>query len=653
MSCFKTHIATAAVTEPDPTKHVNYQLGMVLGVEDFNQEFAYLAGRDQWLARDLIGYGTVRGLRVHYENDGSKGPRVVVDAGAALSPSGQLICVPAAQCASLNDWLAANAKAVSDHIGSPVSSTLPLYVVLCYRECPTDEVPIPGEPCRSEDDLKAPSRITDGFQLELRFDPPKQREEDAVRDFVAWLRQVEISDAVVGSTPIDQFLQAIQDAALPWLSPPSSPIDSPPSDFMFGSPPAALQIRPEDACEYLSAAFRLWVTELRPKWYGRWHGCAAEMKGDSEDCVLLGQVDTPVLLDLPGSWVVSDVTKVTVNSAQSPYIVHLRMLQEWLLCNLMNADPTQTLKPSVTVVAETSFGQAPSAGASSDYSRADHTHGTPTLLPGDSVTSETTFGQAPVAGNSLAYSRANHSHGTPALPNLDGDVTGTISVNLVNRLLGVTLDAAPPTPALNQVLTVTNAGGNLRWRAANVPTTAPTLGGDVTGLANATTVARIRGVDVDTTTPAAGQVLTATSAPGGGIRWQPAAVPVTGGSFVRADFTPASGIRDYAIVAAGLVRANGTSTGRIYNGLKAGVATNSEILISFTGYRQPDPTNPRHQYIVKALIGFNEGLRIPIVVFRGFQTDGILLRVTDGGSVIPANIFLQVELMIEVSQYFA
>ena len=48
----------------DPTKHVDYQLGMVLGVDDFEQEFTYSSGRDKRIVRDLVGYGVVSGLRV-------------------------------------------------------------------------------------------------------------------------------------------------------------------------------------------------------------------------------------------------------------------------------------------------------------------------------------------------------------------------------------------------------------------------------------------------------------------------------------------------------------------------------------------------------------------------------------------------------------
>ncbi len=331
-SCFSSHTNSVSMADPNPSKHVNFNVGMVLGVDDFTQEFAYLSGRDQWLARDLIGYGTVRGLNVRIEVDAVKGPRVVVDPGAALSPRGQLICVPTAQCAYLKNWVADHSQDVATHLGSPPDTSLPLYVVLCYRNCPTDNVPIAGEPCRSEDKLMAPSRLSDDFALELRFEKPNQREENAVRDFVAWLKQVEISDQP--STPLDQFLQAIRDAASVWLS---SPLSSPPDDFMFGSPPVNLVINAADASDYLRAAFRVWVTELRPRWIARWHGCAAiHIEGDDaedEDCVLLGQLDVPLLPLSPGTFDIPN-DPIPVNQDERPYLVHLRLLQEWMLSGI-------------------------------------------------------------------------------------------------------------------------------------------------------------------------------------------------------------------------------------------------------------------------------------------------------------------------------
>ena len=339
-SCFSSHTNSMTLAEPNPAKHVNFNVGMVLGVDDFTQEFAYLSGRDQWLARDLIGYGTVRGLNVRIEVDAIKGPRVVVEAGVALNPRGQLICVPAAQCAYLKDWVADHAEQITPNVSSPPNSDLQLYVVLCYRNCPTDDVPIAGEPCRSEDKLMAPSRLSDDFVLELRLQKPNQREEDAVRDFIAWLKQVPVSQTDP-STPLEDFLQAIRDAASEWLtSPLSSPLSSPPGDFMFGSPPGSLVINMGEASEYFRAAFRIWVTELRPRWISRWHGCAAtHIEGDAaadEDCVLLAQLDVPLLPLSPGTFDIPN-EDIPVIQNERPFLVHLRMLQEWMFSSLAMA----------------------------------------------------------------------------------------------------------------------------------------------------------------------------------------------------------------------------------------------------------------------------------------------------------------------------
>src|SRR6185436_13952826 len=98
MGCCNEPATPLAIATPDPSEHVNYAKGMVLGVDDFTQEYAYLNGRVQWLAREAIGYGTLSGLRVFVESDGDEGPRVHVNAGTALVPSGKLVCVPADQC---------------------------------------------------------------------------------------------------------------------------------------------------------------------------------------------------------------------------------------------------------------------------------------------------------------------------------------------------------------------------------------------------------------------------------------------------------------------------------------------------------------------------------------------------------------------------
>lgn len=335
MSYFTTVSAAGADGDLDLTKHVNFTSGMILGVDDFTQEFAYLAGRDRWLARDALGYGTISGFSVRIEKDDKKkGSRVMILPGAAVSPRGQFICVPSAQCAYLNQWLAAaraedlvkyvktvNAAVTSPPTSPPLAATneITLYVVLCYRDCATDNVPIPGEPCRSEDELTAASRITDDFSLELRCSSPNQPEEEKLREYVEWLKKIKITETDA-STPIADFIEAIR---AKWLPPASPPISS---------PPTILQIQTKDISEYMRTAFRLWVVELRTVLSERKIGCAVEMTGGAklEDCVLLAELRIP-LVPISAGWKVSDTKEIELDEKKRPFLLHLRMLQEWLL----------------------------------------------------------------------------------------------------------------------------------------------------------------------------------------------------------------------------------------------------------------------------------------------------------------------------------
>lgn len=332
MSDFKEKTAPTLVVPPDPTKHVNYTQGMVLGVDDFTQEFDYLSGREEWLTRELLGYGTVCGLKVAIEKDGVQGPQVAISAGTAVSPRGQLISVPNAQCAAVDDWLKAR-KSDLDRVLSSSSTSVTLYVVLCYRSCPTDPVPIPGEPCRSEDESMAPSRLRDDFKLELRAEipgqpgKPDQREEDALRDYLAWLKQIDIDDTQA-STPLLDFLHAIRDAMQPWAFPPVSPPSSPPGDFMWGSPPVTLHVNSADLGEYFRAASLLWVTELRPLWLGKNQTCDTP---PDEGCLLLAELSVPLVNELSGERRVDSSADITVHEERRPYVLPLRVLQEWML----------------------------------------------------------------------------------------------------------------------------------------------------------------------------------------------------------------------------------------------------------------------------------------------------------------------------------
>jgi hypothetical protein len=327
----------------DPTKHVNYVEGMVLGSADLRQEFAYHAQRPQWLARDLIGYGTVWGLQVT-QRFGARGPEVVVASGVALSPRGQLIRVAPAQCAPLNDWLAGRSSDVAARKQGPGPNvfSLPLYVVLGYRSCDSDPVPIAGEPCRTEQASVAPSRTSDDFQLELAFDPPPQLEEDALHEFFVWLRShITVTGGGAASLTIPQYLDAIRAAAAMAAAAVTSPPGSGPR-LLDTSPPVMLSVPASLLASYLRAVFRLWATELRPAWRPDWLGDKHGWAGDEPfaspeqgNRVVLAELT--VAIEPPGlgstAWTVSSGAAIAITDEMRPYVLPLRALQEWLFAH--------------------------------------------------------------------------------------------------------------------------------------------------------------------------------------------------------------------------------------------------------------------------------------------------------------------------------
>ncbi len=311
MSGFR--VATAS-SRPDPFKRVKYSLGLVLGVDEFEQEQTYFLEADRRHARSLHGYGTVCGLRVTQD-----GPEVRVGPGLAVSPKGREIRLPVSHCAGIDDWLLVpkNRERLEE---APVLPSLPdgtrsLYVTLCYLECESDEVPIPGTPCRSEDESMAPSRISESFDLRFSVTPPDQTEEEAVRAFGRLLDRIEISSDPADE-PIDPEGMANEVRALLALFPTDGSEPSAPSD-------APIFVRPDQMDQALDAALGVWVTEVRPALLPDGKNCVGGPP--DEDCVLLARVDFAV--DDSGQ---VDPESVRVVEDDRPYLVHTRLISELL-----------------------------------------------------------------------------------------------------------------------------------------------------------------------------------------------------------------------------------------------------------------------------------------------------------------------------------
>ena len=327
MTSFAPCAANLPPAPADPGRRVHYTHGLVLGVAELTQEFAYLAGRDQWALRDLVGYGTVSGLRVETILDSERGPRIVVSSGAAVSPGGRLVRVAAAQEAVLNEWLDVNRGEVSRRadidLGSPPTASIELHLVLCYRERLTAMVPGPGTPCRSEDVPTVASRIVDDFALELRLDRPMHREDGELTRFVSLLPQIEVVET--GGVLRAEFLDALRLALTMLTSPPSAR-----PELVSGSPPGRLQVRADDLCDFLRAALRLWVTEVRPQVQDPLPDTAGCASPGDEDCILLATLRVPITFT--DRWRVDTAVRVVVDEDHRPILGHTRLLQEWLLC---------------------------------------------------------------------------------------------------------------------------------------------------------------------------------------------------------------------------------------------------------------------------------------------------------------------------------
>ncbi len=302
----------------EPFKRVNYAHGLVLGVDEFLQEELYLLRKQRDHNRLLHGYGTVCGLKVSVEDTPAKGPQLKVRKGVAVDPQGREVRVPAEHCALLNNWLDRNRESVEQVLGSPPSGTLSLFLTLTYQECKTDAVPLPSGPCQSFEETTAPSRVADNFSLALDLDAPAQEEELAVKELIDLLSKIQITAAEPQLT-----IKNIQDIVLSTLN-----TDSPPA-----APAEPWNLDPANAKEFLRAALRIWITDVRP--YIITDAAAGDrncLTGPAEEKILLAKLEFDVKDTELGLSVDGTAADVEIDERERPYLLQSRMLQEWMLC---------------------------------------------------------------------------------------------------------------------------------------------------------------------------------------------------------------------------------------------------------------------------------------------------------------------------------
>jgi len=346
MSDFTSTGPTSSVS--DPSKRVRYSTGLVLGVDEFEQEQAYFVERDRLLTRALHGYGVVQGLRVHVVDAADTTPQVQVEPGLAIEPSGQHVCVDQAQCAIVDDWLAQ--QTAGDLIGdAPEPMQLCLSVVLRYGTCATDFVPIPGEPCRSAEESRTASRLADDFSLALEPDAtaPPQVEEHAIRLLGRLLRALEMRptgpyvadedlERLVRALPsIDDLSEAtLEDLAAATGADDTDPVPLPTTEE--GEP--ILRVESGREAAVLRIIEEAWVTHVRPALLRVGHDDDLLNADDTDDCQPVPAPDDGVILgtlcvdiESDGSGGVTRTTPdgdLTIADEDRPLLLASRVLQE-------------------------------------------------------------------------------------------------------------------------------------------------------------------------------------------------------------------------------------------------------------------------------------------------------------------------------------
>jgi hypothetical protein len=259
-----------------PDQRVNYEFGLVLGVNEFRQEQLYFLEKDYLYNRAFQGYGTVSGLDVTAKWLMGEEVEIDVSPGLAIDQFGRPIVVREAQCARLTAWLKMQqADTIAAHRDDD-DRDLHVYIVARYDKYPDGQVPIAGQACNSGDTSPIYSRIHDSYIIDFSWDAPTMPAWDSVRCFAKMLAQVHIrGDAERNDTEeiIEQMLKLDTPEQIPLCAPSGEHDDDKDGNDKHEERDEEDEearhprwyIPADEARESLDRIFMTWVTEVRPK----------------------------------------------------------------------------------------------------------------------------------------------------------------------------------------------------------------------------------------------------------------------------------------------------------------------------------------------------------------------------------------------------
>ena len=304
----------------DPYQRVNYPFGLVLGVDEFVDEQCYFLEKEYMHNRALHGCGTVSGLHVTVDEEAGD-IEARVSPGIGIDQYGRLFVVNTRQCASLPAWINEQELDAGEQT---------IYVVARYSECETELVPIAGQPCSSSEQLSAPSRIKDSFEIDFALEPPPHAAHQSVLNLAEFLHRLRRDPSAEGGLNLGsvQVLNRI-------IGPAS--IALPAEEFrvqlntviqeLTGTEgERLLRILPLAIQPILDDIFTYWVTQVRPTISPSLLDPSQPESSDDPPPpaeILLAEIDVNLL---NGGELIAE--NATVDNSTRPYLLHTQLIQE-------------------------------------------------------------------------------------------------------------------------------------------------------------------------------------------------------------------------------------------------------------------------------------------------------------------------------------
>ncbi|HEX6322446.1 MAG TPA: hypothetical protein VFZ36_01870, partial [Vicinamibacterales bacterium] len=190
--CDHSTLDTCPQCEFEPFVRNHFFTGKLMGAADFIAESEFHAEKMRHHNVRLHGWGVVCGLTVREHATASCQTRyVVVEAGSALDCCGHEILVPEPEIVDV-----ARHPAVVEKTSDGGLHTL--QIGLCYRECPTENVPVLYDDCGCDETQCAPNRILESYAFDVLVDPP-------------------LSDGLGGSAALGAFVASNLHGATGWI----------------------------------------------------------------------------------------------------------------------------------------------------------------------------------------------------------------------------------------------------------------------------------------------------------------------------------------------------------------------------------------------------------------------------------------------------